>query len=320
MNIAVLEGYVCNPGDLSWEALERLGAVTVHERTPRDELHERMAGVDVVVSTKVVWDAEAMGWAPDLKLIALASTGFNVVDLDEARRRGITVCNVPAYSTPDVAQMTFALILELCSRVGTYNAQVMDGAWTRAHDFCFYGTPLVELAGKTLGVVGMGSIGQAVARIARAFDMDVAFCNRSAKPELERDGMRQLELDELLRRSDIVSLHAPSTPQTDGMIDARAIALMKDGAMLVNTARGTLIDERAVADALLSGKLAGYGADVAAVEPMRPDNPLLKARDCNLAITPHVAWGTREARARLIGAVAANIEAWLAGVPRNVVS
>lgn len=319
MNIAILEGYVCNPGDLSWEAFERFGRVAVYDRTPRATLRERMAGVDVAVATKVIWDEEALGWAPNLKLIALASTGYNVVDLDEARRRGIAVCNVPAYSTPDVAQMTFALILELCQNVGRHTRQVMDGEWTRTHDFCFYSMPLVELAGKTLGIVGMGSIGQAVARIARAFDMDVVFCNRSPKPQLERPGIRQVELDELLRTADIVTLHAPATPETEDMIDADALGKMKDGAMLVNTARGTLVDERAVADALRCGKLAGFGADVVSREPMRPDNPLLGVRDSNVAITPHIAWGTREARARLLDEVAKNIGAFLEGKPRNLI-
>ena len=319
MNIAVLEGYVCNPGDLSWKALERLGEVTVYDRTPREVLRERMAGVEIVVATKVVWDKEALGWAPDLKLIALASTGYNVVDLDEARRRGIAVCNVPAYSTPDVAQMTFALILELCLNVGKHTRQVLDGAWTRAHDFCFYSMPLIELAGKTLGIIGMGSIGQAVARIARAFDMEVLFCNRSPRPNVEGPGVRRVALGELLRRSDIVSLHTPATPETVRMIDADALSWMKDGALLVNTARGTLVDEDAVADALRSGKLGGFGADVVAVEPMRADNPLLAARDLNIALTPHIAWGTREARARLLDEVARNIEAFLEGRHRNIV-
>lgn len=249
----------------------------------------------------------------------MASTGYNVVDLDEARRRGITVCNVPAYSTPDVAQMTISLMLELCLNVGKHTRQVLDGAWTRTHDFCFYAMPLIEVAGKTLGIVGMGSIGQAVARIARAFDMEVLFASRSPKPHLETPGVRQVKLDELLRRSDVVSLHVPATPQTERMIDAAALSQMKDGALLINTARGTLVDERAVADALRSGKLAGFGADVVAVEPMRPDNPLLEVHDLNVAITPHIAWGTREARARLLDEVARNIEAFLEGRPRNIV-
>lgn len=319
MNIAILEGYVCNPGDLSWEAFDELGSVTVYERTPRETLRERMAGVEIVVATKVIWDKQALDWSPDLKLIALASTGFNVVDMAEARRRGIAVCNVPAYSTPDVAQMTFALILELALNVGHHTRQVLDGEWVRANDFCFYSRPLIELAGKTLGIVGMGSIGSAVARIARAFDMEVLFANRTRKPQLEGPGVRQVRLDELLRKSDIVSLHVPAAPETERMIDARAIAAMKDGALLVNTARGTLVDEQAVADALRSGKLAGFGADVVSKEPMAPDNPLLGVKDCNVALTPHIAWGTREARARLIAEVAENVQAFLAGEPRNVV-
>ena len=320
MNIAVLEGYVCNPGDLSWAEFESLGDVTVYERTPRDALQTRMKGVEIAVATKVIWDRQALDWSPDLKLIALASTGYNVVDRDEARARGITVCNVPAYSTPDVAQMTMALVLELCLNVGKHTQQVLDGAWVRSNDFCFYSMPLIELAGKTLGIVGMGSIGQAVARIARAFDMEVLFANRSPKPQLESAGVHQVNLDELLRRADIVSLHTPATPETIRMIDAAAIARMKDGALLVNTARGTLVDERAIVDALRAGKLGGFGADVAEVEPMRIDSPLLEASGLNIALTPHIAWGTREARARLLDEVAKNIGAFLEGTPRNVIA
>ena len=189
MNIAVLEGYVNNPGDLSWDALESYGTVTVYDRTPRDQLAQRVAEAGIVVSSKTVWDAEALGWAPRLKMIALTSTGYNVVDLDAARARGIVVSNVPAYSTPDVAQMTFALLLELCLHVGEHSQLVMDGGWTRAKDFSFWSTPLVELAGKTMGIVGMGSIGQAVGRIARAFGMPVVFENRSPKPQLEGDAV-----------------------------------------------------------------------------------------------------------------------------------
>lgn len=319
MNIVVLEGYVNNPGDLSWDVLKQYGTVTVYDRTPRDELAERVADADVAVSSKVVWDDEALGWAPKLKLIALTSTGYNVVDLDAARTHGVTVCNVPAYSTPDVAQMTFALILELCLHVGYHSHLVMDGAWTHAKDFSFWKTPLVELAGKTLGIVGMGSIGQAVARIARAFGMPVVFENLHPKPECEGDGIRQVGLDELLATADFVSLHVPATPRTNGMMNAQSIAKMKDGAMLVNTARGTLVDEQAVVDALKSGKLGGFAADVVSVEPMRPDNPLLAAKGANIVITPHIAWATHEARARLLATVAANVGAFLEGHPQNVV-
>lgn len=319
LSIVVLEGYVNNPGDLSWDALDEFGTVTVYDRTPRDQLAQRVAEADVAVSSKVIWDAEALGWAPRLKMIALTSTGYNVVDLDAARERGVTVSNVPAYSTPDVAQMTFALLLELCLHVGEHSQLVMDGGWTRAKDFSFWNTPLVELAGKTLGIVGMGSIGQAVCRIARAFGMPVVFENRSAKPQLEGDGVRQVDLDELLAVSDVVSLHVPATPATDRMMNGRTIAQMKDGSYLLNTARGTLVDERAVVDALRSGKLAGFAADVVSVEPMRADNPLLQAKGQNIVVTPHIAWATHEARARLLATVAANVGAFAEGCPQNVV-
>lgn len=319
LNIVVLEGYVNNPGDLSWDALKSYGTVTVYDRTPRDQLAQRVAEADIAVSSKVVWDAEALGWAPNLKMIALTSTGYNVVDLDAARERGVTVSNVPAYSTPDVAQMTFALLLELCLHVGEHSQLVMDGGWTRAKDFSFWNTPLVELAGKTLGIVGMGSIGQAVCRIARAFGMLVVFENRSAKPQFEGDGVRQVNLDELLAVSDVVSLHVPATPATDRMMNAHTIARMKDGAYLLNTARGTLVDEQAAVDALRSGKLAGFAADVVSVEPMRADNPLLQAKGLNIVVTPHIAWATHEARARLLATVAANVGAFVEGHPQNVV-
>ena len=319
MNIVVLEGYVNNPGDLSWDALEQYGTVTVYDRTTRDQLAERVAEADVAVSSKTVWDAEAFSWAPRLKMIALTSTGYNVVDLDAARKAGVTVSNVPAYSTPDVAQMTFALLLELCLHVGAHSRLVMDGEWTRARDFSFWRTPLVELAGKTLGIVGMGSIGQAVCRIARAFNMPVVFANRSPKPQLEGDGVRQASLDELLATSDVVTLHVPATPETNNMLDAKAIARMKDGALLLNTARGSLVDEQAVVDALDAGKLGGFGADVVSAEPMRPDNPLLQAKGQNIVVTPHIAWATHEARARLLATVAANVGAFAAGKPQNVV-
>lgn len=319
MNIVILEGCVNNPGDLSWDALSQFGQVTVYDRTSRDELAERVAEAEVAVSSKVRWDAEALSWAPKLKMIALTSTGFNVVDLDTARERGVVVSNVPAYSTPDVAQMTFALLLELCLHVGEHSELVMDGDWTRAKDFSFWKTPLIELQGKTLGIVGMGSIGQAVARIARAFGMPVVFANHRPKPEAEGDGIRQVELDELLATADFVSLHVPATPETNNMMNAETLARMKDGAMLINTARGTLVDEQAVVNALRSGKLGGFAADVVSEEPMRPDNPLLQAKGENIVVTPHIAWATHEARERLLSVVAANVGAFVEGKPQNVV-
>lgn len=320
MDIVVLDAYVNNPGDLSWESFSELGTITLYDRTNPDEVAARAERADIAITNKILWDAETLANAPNLKLIALTSTGFNTVDLDAARKQGVTVCNVPAYSTPDVTQMTFALLLELCLHAGDHSRGVMDGEWVHSIDFSYWNTPLVEIAGKTIGIVGMGSIGQSVARVANAFGLKVLFNNRSRKPELENECCRQVELDELLAASDIVSLHAPATPETNGLIGANALEMMKDGAMLINTARGTLVDERAVADALLSGKLGGFGADVVAVEPMRSDNPLLEAKDKNLVITPHIAWATHEARARLLATVFANVRAFLEGHPQNVVS
>lgn len=320
MNIVVLDAYVNNPGDLSWKPLEKLGTVTLYDRTKPNEVAARVANADVAVTNKITWDAETLAKAPNLKLIALTSTGFNVVDLDAARKQGVTVCNVPAYSTPDVAQMTFALLLELCLHAGDHSRSVLRGDWVKSVDFSYWNHPLIEIAEKTLGIIGMGSIGQAVAKVANAFGMEVLFNNRSQKPELESAHCKQVGLDELLASSDFVTLHAPATPETNGLIDASALAKMKDGAMLLNTARGTLVDERAAADALLSGKLGGFGADVVAVEPMAADNPLLEAKDKNLVITPHIAWATHEARTRLLDTVFANIRAFAEGKPQNVVS
>lgn len=320
MNIVVLDAYVNNPGDLSWKELDELGTVTLYDRTSPDEVAARAEHADIAITNKILWDAKTLAGAPNLKLIALTSTGFNTVDLDAARKQGVTVCNVPAYSTPDVTQMTFALLLELCLHVGDHSRGVMDGEWTRSIDFSYWNSPLIEIAGKTIGIVGMGSIGQSVARVANAFGMRVLFNNRSRKPELESERCRQVELDELLAESDIISLHAPATPETNGLIGADALEMMKDGAMLINTARGTLVDERAVADALLSGKLGGFGTDVVSVEPMHSDNPLLEAKNENLVITPHIAWATHEARTRLLDTVFANIRTFLEGRPQNVVS
>lgn len=320
MNIVVLEGHVNNPGDLNWDALKQYGTLTVYDRTPRDELAKRIADADVAISSKIIWDDEAFSWAPNLKLISLTSTGYNVVDLDAARAHGVVVCNVPAYSTPDVAQMVFALLLELCLHVGFHSRMVFEGAWVHAKDFSFWDTSLIELSGKTMGIVGMGHIGQAVARIARAFGMPVVFANHHPKPECETEGIRQVDLDELLAVSDFVSLHVPATPDTKCMINAQTLGRMKESAMLINTARGTLVDEQAVADALRAGKLSGFGADVVSVEPMRADNPLLGVKDCNIVITPHIAWATHEARKRLLAVVAANVGAYVEGHPQNVVS
>lgn len=320
MNIVVLEGNANTPGDLSWAGLEPFGTVTVHDYTPQINLAEQVAEADIVVASKIAWNAETFPLAPHLKMLSITSTGYDVINLEEARKHHVVVSNVPAYSTPDVAQMTFALLLELCMHAGRNSDTVMHGDWINDDNFPFWDRSLVELAGKRMGVVGMGSIGCAVARIARAFDMDVVFSNHRPKPQAETDGIRQVELDELLRTSDIISLHVPASPTTERMINAATLARMKDGAFLLNTARGTLVDEQAVVDALHSGKLGGFGADVAAVEPMSPDCPFLELQDANAVITPHIAWATHEARQRLLNVTAANVGAFVAGHPQNVVS
>lgn len=318
MNITIFDGFTSNPGDLSWKPFEDLGALTLYDRTAETELAARAAEVEIAVSNKVAWNSEALAAAPRLRMIALLSTGYNVVDLQAADERGITVCNVPAYSTPDVAQLVFGLLLEHCNRIGLHAESVRQGTWCVARDFTYSLTPQREIAGKTLGIVGMGSIGQSVARIACAFGMNVVFSNRSAKPQCESAHCRQVEFDELLQKADFITLHCPATPQTDRMIDAAAIEQMKDGAFLINTARGTLIDEQAVADALASGKLSGAAMDVVASEPMTQGNPLRTAP--NTLITPHIAWATQEARERLLSVVEANIRAFQAGTPQNVVN
>lgn len=318
MEIVILDGYTTNPGDLSWDPLRALGNVTVYDRTLPEEIPQRAATADIIVCNKTVWNKAAFAAAPNLKMITLLAMGYNMVDLEEANRRGIVVANVPAYSTPAVAQHTFALILELANHVGAHAESVAKGGWEASKDFSYSVAPLVELAGKTLGIVGMGNIGQAVARIGAAFDMNVVFYNRSPKPELAAAGFKQVELDELLATSDFISLHCPATPETERIINAQAVEKMKPGAFIVNTSRGTLVDEEAVAAALTQGKLAGFGADVVSMEPMCPENPLNNAP--RTFITPHIAWATKEARTRLIDAIAANISAYQSGNPINVVN
>lgn len=317
-SIVMLDGYTVNPGDLSWDAIAELGSLAIYERSTQADAAARVANADIVVSSKVAWDEALFEAAPRLRLIALLSTGYNVVDLDAARRHGVTVCNVPAYSTPDVAQHTMALILETTNHTSEYALSVRQGDWTRSTDFTYQLDPITELAHKTIGIIGMGSIGQAVARLARAFGMEVLFFNPRPRPACEEEHVRQATMDELLAGSDIVSLHCPATPENERMVDEAFIARMKPGARLVNTARGALVDNDAVAAALASGALAWFAADVDAHEPMLPDNPLLSAP--HTIITPHIAWAALEARERLIDEVAGNIAAFLDGHPRDVVS
>lgn len=321
MKIVVLDGYTLNPGDLSWQALEALGDCTVYERTPKELVIERAAGAEIILTNKVLLGAEQLAQLPQLRYIGVTATGYNVVDVDAARQRGVTVTNVPAYSTASVAQMVFALLLELSQQVGHHAGLVREGRWTASVDFCFWDRPLVELDGLTLGIVGFGAIGRRVARLARAFGMEVLV--HTAHPEKYRETAEGSEarfvgLDELFRASDIVSLHCPLTEETRALVDARRLALMKSSAFLINTGRGPLVDEAALAAALNTGGIAGAGLDVLSVEPPPVGNPLLQAANC--CITPHIAWATRAARERLLETAAGNIRAYLAGAPQNVVS
>lgn len=318
MNIVFLDSYAMNPGDISWSTLEHLGKVQIFERTQPEELKDRVSDADIVISSKIIWNKESFAMAPRLKFISLASTGYNVIDLAEARRHKVVVSNVPSYSTPDVAQMTFALILELCLHVGKHSESVLAGKWIESADFCYWQHPLIEIADKKLGIIGMGSIGQAVAAIAEAFGMEVLFFNRHHKPELETERCHEVDLDTLLHESDFVSLHVPETNETVNMINRESLNLMKDTAFLINTARGTLVNEADLRWALDNDRIAGAAVDVVSSEPMKKDNPLLGAK--NIIITPHIAWATREARIRLLDAIVANIKAFLDGSPINVVS
>ena len=307
----VLDGHTTNPGDLTWAPLEALGELTVHGRTPREQVAERIAAADVVLTNKTRLDTEALAAAPRLRGIAVLATGHDVVDGGAARRLGIPVCNVPEYGTASVAQAVFALLLELTNHTGHLAAAVRQGRWSSSPDFCFWDEPLVELAGLTFGVVGHGRIGDAVARIARAFGMEVLSHRRQAQPG-------DVDLDTLLAQSDVVSLHCPLTPHTLGLLNAERLARLRPGALLLNTARGALVEEEALVDALQIGHLGGAALDVLCVEPPGPDHPLLSAPRC--VITPHVAWASRAARRRLIDATAANVVALLAGSPIHVVN
>jgi glycerate dehydrogenase len=315
MKIVILDGYAMNPGDLSWETLAALGSCTIHERTPPELTLTRAAGAEIVLTNKTVLGQAEIQSLPDLRYIGVLATGYNVVDLPAARAAGIVVTNVPAYSTASVAQTVFAFILEHTHRVALHAASVRAGEWTRNADFAYWKTPLVELAGKTLGLVGLGAIGRAVAGLGRAFGMRVVAAVRTPRTE---EGVEILPMDEVFRQADVLSLHCPLTPDTERLVNAERLALMKPTAFLVNTSRGPVVEPHALADALNGGRLAGAGVDVMVREPPDADDPLLTARNC--FITPHLAWATQEARTRLLDTAVANVRAFLEGKPRNVVS
>ena len=317
MKIVVLDGYALNPGDLSWTGMEALGELTVYERTSPSEVLERSAGAEVLITNKTVITAEHMAALPQLKYIGVLATGYNVVDIDEARNRGIVVTNIPAYSTASVAQMVFAHVLNITQRVGYYATENANGRWTNSVDFCYWDTDLVELDGKKIGIVGLGNIGRATARIAQTFGMEVLVVTskeQSALPE----GMKKVTLDELFAQSDVVSLHCPLTPDTKEMVNAARLQTMKSSAILINTGRGPLVNEQDLADALNEGRIAAAGLDVLSVEPSVTGNPLLGARNC--FITPHIAWATKEARVRLMDIAVNNLKSYQEGIIINNVA
>ena len=316
MRLVILDGYTSNPGDLCWDELAALGELTVYDRTAPEDVAARIGNAEIALTNKVPIRAEVFGACPALRMICVLATGYNIVDTAAARAHGVTVCNIPGYSTGAVAQMTFALLLEITQQVGAHTAAVHAGQWQNSPNFCFWNTPLTELAGKTMGIVGYGAIGQAVARIALAFGLRVLVAARREKPVPA--GAEFAGLERLLAESDILSLHCPLTAQTQRLLDADALNKLKPGAIVLNTARGALVDERAVAQALADGRLGYYAADVVAEEPIRADNPLLTAPNCIL--TPHIAWAPLETRARLHRIAAENLRAFQNGRPQNVVN
>ncbi len=317
MRIVVLDGYTLNPGDLSWASLEALGPTTVHDRTPAAETAARAVDCECVLTNKTVLSREIIQRLPRLRYIGVLATGYNVVDIDAARERNVPVANVPDYATSSVVQMVFAHLLNLTQHVADHGRSVVAGRWTQSDDFCYWDYPLVELAGLTMGVVGFGRIGRATAAVARAFDMNVLAHDAVAPPNPPED-VRLVGLEELFRQSDVVSLHCPLTPATLKLVNAARLAIMKPSAYLINTGRGPLVDEAALAEALNAGRLAGAGLDVLSTEPPPAENPLLTAKNC--CITPHIAWATRAARQRMLDTVVANVRAFLDGNPQNVVN
>ena len=310
MKIVVLDGYGLNPGDMSWSGFEALGELVVYDRTSPSELMERAADAEVLITNKTLITAENMEALPCLKYIGVLATGYNVVDIDAAKAHQIVVTNIPAYSTPSVAQMVFAHLLNITQRVDYYTNENKQGRWTKNVDFCYWDTPLMELEGKKMGIVGFGNIGQATGRIAQAFGMEVCVC--TSKPQFALpSGVKKMELDTLFAECDVISLHCPLTPETKELVNASRLKLMKPTAILINTGRGPLVNEQDLADALNQGVIAAGGLDVLSVEPSTADNPLLSAKNC--FITPHIAWATMEARTRLMDIAVNNLKSYQKG-------
>lgn len=318
MKIIVLDGYTENPGDLSWEGLEALGSLTVYDRTPEDKVVERIGDAQAVYTNKTPITAETIHKCPDMKFIGVLATGYNVIDTEAAKEQGIVVSNIPSYGTDAVAQYTMALLLELCHHVDEHSNCVKAGEWSNNQDWCFWKHPLVELAGKNFGVIGFGRIGRRTAEIAQAFGMKVLAFDEYPDKALETEKCRYVSLDRLLAESDVISLHCPLFPSTEGIINKDTIAKMKDGVKILNTSRGPLIVEEDLKEALNSGKVSGAAVDVVSSEPIREDNPLLGAK--NMIITPHIAWAPRESRQRLMDIAVDNLRKFVDGKPQNVVN
>jgi glycerate dehydrogenase len=317
MKIVVLDGYALNPGDLTWHDLEALGQCAVYDRTPPEEVVSRAADAEIVLTNKTVLSSELIALLPNLRYIGVLATGYNVVDVEAARARGIAVTNVPAYSSPSVVQLVFAHLLNLTHHVALHAEGVKQGRWSSCPDFCYWERPLIELAGLAMGIVGFGRIGRAVARVALAFGMKVIAYDTVTPADLPV-GCEMVELEDVFRRADVVTLHCPLVDETKHLVNKQRLALMKKTAFLINASRGPVVDEEALADALNNEQIAGAGLDVLSAEPPDENNPLLRAKRCY--ITPHIAWATRAARARLLDTVVENVRAFLDGHPRNVVN
>ncbi|HVT87773.1 MAG TPA: D-2-hydroxyacid dehydrogenase [Tepidisphaeraceae bacterium] len=313
MRIVVLDGYTLNPGDNPWDSLARLGELTIHDYTPEDQIVKQAAGYEILVTNKAPVSAQTIAQLPNLKLIVVTATGYNIVDVQAAANRNIPVCNIPEYGTDSVAQFTFALLMELCHHVGLHDSAVKDGEWTRSRNFSFWKTPLIELVGKTMGVVGFGRIGQRVGELATAFKMKVIFNARSNSSD-----PRARSVNELFSESDVISLHCPLTDQTRGMVNAKLLSRMKPSGLLINTSRGGLVNEHDLASVLNAGSITGAAVDVVSEEPIRASNPLLKAK--NIIITPHNAWAALEPRQRVMRTTEQIVSSFLAGKPINVVN
>lgn len=319
MRIVILDGYTENPGDLSWDGFKALGELTVHDRiTEPGRIAEYIGDAEVIYTNKTPITRETIGRCPNLKYIGVLATGYNVVDIEAAKEAGVIVTNIPSYGTNAVSQHTIALLLELCHHAGDHSRSVKKGEWTGSRDWCFWNYPLIELAGKTMGIIGFGRIGQSTARIAQALGMKILACDIRREEALESENCRYVSLDNLLEDSDVISLHCPLLSDNAGIINKNTIAKMKDGVLLINTSRGLLIVEEDLRDALNSGKIAGAAVDVVSTEPIQGDNPLLQAKNC--IITPHIAWAPKESRQRLMDIAVNNLKAFLDGAPVNVVN